>query len=397
MAPDLPKKLVRLASYVFTAIFLGAVFAQRWLENAYWLPPATLLIVVVLGLLALLMTEKFKSLTQILIERLPILASFFIVVISAVVVCCVLVFGLNWGLKISKKSFPNSRPNETHGTSDSVTAVVQHPEQSPEGGKEPSERPTAQPTHLSAQCSLPKDFSPCEIRCSVYNPHDTPNSDVSVGFNGIFPYQTQLAAGTETHMSIKKQETLPLPMAGGYIDQDLKAFSVEMPLIPPKTTLSFTLWSRSDDNQKACAYLKTTIRSEQRKKINQLVIMKPNLNADMMESLQTKNASLFVPGYFMSAEGRRKVEFVTKQEEKNAREFSGLYEKVGRTLGGKRCLIPVFAAERSDGGPQYFANAPPMMTWVFNQESMKMTTLPGGAWKMETDPHPPANYVCEDK
>ena len=257
--------------------------------------------------------------------------------------------------------------------------------------------PPLKPTYLSAQCALPKDFSPCEIKCSVYNPHNVAMSDDSVGFNGIYPYQTQLAAGTETHMSIKKQETLPLPMAGGYIDQNLQAFSVEIPLIPPQTFLSFTLWSSSDDNQKACTYLKTTIRSEQRKKIDQLVAMKPNLNADMMESLQTKKASLFVPGYFMSAEGRRKVEFVTNQEVRNAKDFSDLYNRVGKTIPAKTCLIPIFAAERNDGSLQYFANAPPMMTWVFNRESMKMTTLPGGRGKIETDPHPPENYACEDK
>jgi hypothetical protein len=162
--------------------------------------------------------------------------------------------------------------------------------------------------------------------------------------------------------------------------------------------LSFTLWSRSDDNQKTCTYLKTTIRAEQRKKIDQLVAMKHNLNADIMESLQTKKASLFVPGYFMSAEGRRKVEFVTNQEEKNAKDFSDLYDKAGKTIPAKRCLIPIFAAENNDGSIQYFANAPPMMTWVFNRESMKMTTRPNGkGGTIETDPHPPENYVCEDQ
>jgi len=262
------------------------------------------------------------------------------------------------------------------------------------------EQPKAEvtPVYLSAQCSLPKDFSSCEIKCSVHNPHDVAISDVSVGFNGIYPYQTRLAAGTETHMSIKKQETLPLPMAGGYIDQNLQAFSVEIPLVPQRASLSFTLWSRSDDNQKTCTYLKTTIRAEQRKKIDQLVAMKHNLNADMMESLQTKKASLFVPGYFMSAEGRRKVEFVTNQEEKNAKDFSDLYDKAGKTIPAKRCLIPIFAAENNDGSIQYFANAPPMMTWVFNRESMKMTTRPDGkGGTIETDPHPPENYVCEDQ
>jgi hypothetical protein len=60
-------------------------------------------------------------------------------------------------------------------------------------------------------------------------------------------------------------------MAGGYLDRSVQAFSVEIPLIPPKTNLPFTLWTISDVNQKSCTYLKTTILSEQRRKIGAVI------------------------------------------------------------------------------------------------------------------------------
>lgn len=263
-------------------------------------------------------------------------------------------------------------PSEQHDATARAEVTVEHP--------------------VSAKCYLPKDLSACEIKCIVNNPRNSAASNVSVGFNGIYPYGTRLAAGTETHMTIKKQETLPLPMTNGYLDKNLLAFSVEIPSIPPKTALSFALWSMSDDNQRACTYLKTIIRSEQRRKIDRLVGINKTLDPGQMVSLQEKKSSLYVPGYLMSPEGRRKVEFVTDREEKTARSFADLYEKVGKEIGGKRCLIPIFAAERSDGGFQYFANAPPMMTWVFNTESLKQTPN-----RIETDPHPPKEYFCESE
>ena len=257
--------------------------------------------------------------------------------------------------------------------------------------------PALKPTFLSSKCTLPKDFSPCEIKCSAYNPHDAAMSNVSIGFNGIYPYQTRLAAGTETHMAIKKQETLPLPMSGGYLDQSLLAFSVELPLIPPKTSLSFTLWSTSEVNQKTCEYLKTTVRSDQKRKIDALIEIaageKQKLDAGRMVSLQAKKTSLFIPGYSMSSEGRRKVEFITDDEEKNAKGFDVFYKRDGKSLQKESCLAPVFAAERTDGNPQYFINAPPMMTWSIT--TFKEAPLPAGGFKLESDPRPPERYSCE--
>jgi len=215
-----------------------------------------------------------------------------------------------------------------------------------------------------------------------------------VGFNGIYPYQTHFAAGTETHMAIKKQETLPLPMSNGYIDKSLQAFSVEVPLVPPKTTLSFNLWTTDTDNQRACEYIKNTIRPEQRKKLDRLAEMNPKLplNADVMSSLQAKEISLFAPGYLMSSEGRREVEFITNRERKVAKEFDAIYKKESSVLPEPKCVIPIFAAERADGNLQYFNLVPAMMTWVFT--SYKQTKMPDGRTKIETENRPPEKYVC---
>lgn len=106
----LQKRLLGLASFIFGVIFIPSLFAQNWLHDAYWLPPASLLVVIVLGLLALLITDKFKTLVQKLIERFPILVSFLVLLVSTVATCCALGVGLNRGLRISKKYFPNNEP-----------------------------------------------------------------------------------------------------------------------------------------------------------------------------------------------------------------------------------------------------------------------------------------------
>jgi hypothetical protein len=145
MTQNLPKKFLGLASFVFIVVFWGAVFAQRWLDNVYWLPLAALSVVAILCLLALATTDKSKNIIQKLIERLPILASFLILLVSIGVVCLVLAIGLREGLKVSKKYFPKSGPIEGHGTSDGVTATVQHPSQPPPDVAKPLPEPVPEP------------------------------------------------------------------------------------------------------------------------------------------------------------------------------------------------------------------------------------------------------------
>jgi len=149
MKPALPKTIIKVAWVVFSLIFVGAIFAQRWVENAYWLPPTALTVVAALSLLALALTDGFKNWIRKLTERLPIVASFFILLALSVTVCFVLAVGFREGLKVSKKYFPKSGPIEAHGTSDSVTTSVQHPPQPPTDTAKPVPelpKPVAKPS-----------------------------------------------------------------------------------------------------------------------------------------------------------------------------------------------------------------------------------------------------------
>jgi hypothetical protein len=155
MTSDLKKLLKQAAAWIFTAIFIGSLFAQKWLDNAYWLPPTALFVIAVFGLLAVITADKFKSRLQKLISRLPIFASFLVLSVCTLGMCFVLFFGLSLGLRVSKKYFPKSGPSEAHGTTDGVNATVQHPAQPLETLKQPADQPNTKPTEITKQPAKP--------------------------------------------------------------------------------------------------------------------------------------------------------------------------------------------------------------------------------------------------
>src|SRR5258708_6506384 len=113
-------------------------------------------------------------------------------------------------------------------------------------------------------CALDEGESLCEIRCSVLNPTFRPVREVTIGFQGLLPFKTQLASKPESRMVLKKPETLPLPDSSGKISEAIRAFTIEVPLVPPRTRLEFILRTASDANQKACVHLASEVRSLQR-------------------------------------------------------------------------------------------------------------------------------------
>jgi hypothetical protein len=249
---------------------------------------------------------------------------------------------------------------------------------------------------LVAKCSLLDDQSACSTRCTVKNLAIEPDAtaqNVSLGFHGLLPYQTKLDADTDTHIFIRKQETLPMPR-NGIIDKSVIAFSVEIPLIPANSQSEFVLSSLSIDNQKACEYLKTSIRSEQRRKMDvwlrQAAQQNKVFDLDKLVSAQAKMDSLFIPGYLMSSYGRQKIEFLTEEEERATNEFDGWINARGSKDDSlffeRQCTMPVFAAEQNDSKPRYFFRGSGMMAWP-----MPLKQTPVG---FEADFRPPDQYLC---
>ena len=212
----------------------------------------------------------------------------------------------------------------------------------------------------------------------------------------MIPYQTRLESGTETHISIKKEETLPTPNASGQVDPNVLAFSVEIPMIPPKTSLDFTLSSISSVNQQTCSYLQTSIRPEQKRRaeiLRQIAAKSgERLNVDKLASLEAKGMSLFSPGYLMSPQSRKKVEFVNQSEIEASSLFDVWSNRAADTLGNLKCMMPVFAAEQSNGAPQYFYRGASMMTLI--APLGKLVKKGNGGYQIVSDPQPPEQYRC---
>lgn len=198
-------------------------------------------------------------------------------------------------------------------------------------------------------------------------------------------------------MTIRKQPTLPMPR-NGVIDKATEAFSVEIPSIPPNTTEHFSLSSRSPVNQKACEYLKTAIRSEQRRKLDtwraQASRQNRKFNARQLITIQAKMDSLFKPGYLTSHDGRQRIAFITNAEESTLKTFNSWLnarspDQDRRLFMQTQCVMPVLAAEYTDGTPKYFFYGSGMMAWP-----LPLRRSPAATSTFEADLTPPQRYFC---
>jgi hypothetical protein len=105
---------------------------------------------------------------------------------------------------------------------------------------------------VTASCQLSDAQSPCELYCSIENGGTDPAHDVSVGFTGMLPVQTRLSAEPDVRARLEKSDTLPVPDPKGTMWKAMEAFVVRVPVIPPRSTLPFALWTEDGNNRKAC-------------------------------------------------------------------------------------------------------------------------------------------------
>lgn len=106
MTWNLSKKSFALAGFMFCVVFWGSLYAQRWFDHAYWLPPLSFTLAILLGIVGLCTSETLRSWENWLIRRLPVQGSFFVFAAFVCIVGGGLLVGLRWGLKYSKQHFP---------------------------------------------------------------------------------------------------------------------------------------------------------------------------------------------------------------------------------------------------------------------------------------------------
>jgi hypothetical protein len=257
------------------------------------------------------------------------------------------------------------------------------------------------PLPLSAKCSVSADHSPCRIDCVVSNPNGVAVRDGTVGFQGFFPFSTQMAAAPEQRIRLRKAETLPLPDAGGNTHKEIRAFTVEIPILAPKTDIPFVLWTASEDNQKACRQV-IKIQDQRREIMNDFygvmvrtgVVRDSDLpDAGGVLSAQAVGSSLFIPGEVASEAGHSPVEFLTDGQKRMLASYTEIRDRykpkfplVFQNRG--ECDAPVWTAEQTNGEPFYFWNTPP-----------DSTVIAKGKWQMSNGqvqvlPFPPKEYLC---
>ena len=276
--------------------------------------------------------------------------------------------------------------------------------QSKQGAVPPAEiRIQRERPRIAAQCYLSDDESACQLSCVIENSGSAAARDVAVGFVSYLPTQTQLAAPPDARIELGKSATLPIPDPAGQIDRQLRAFTIQIPVIPPGSKLPFTVWTDDDNNRKACQQL-IKIRQIGRQiladffaRILETHAAAPSQvpNLDLLSSATAKKGCLFQPDFVLSEQGRGPVGFITPVEAKSLkmveRILPALKPKFIDTFKNRgECMAPIFTVEQTGGTSVTFAVFPPHVRTYITGHFNFPPPKEGLEWR----PVPPANYEC---
>jgi hypothetical protein len=229
-----------------------------------------------------------------------------------------------------------------------------------------------------ARCDLSQAESPCELHCSIENQGSVAAHEASIGFVGTLPINTQLSGDPDTRVRFERSDSLPVPDPFGHVAADVQAFSVRVPIVPPRSTISFSLWTSDENNRKACEQ-QVRIQQIRRDIVNDFLQAveatgkvksseMPDLNLAM--SAEAKGHPLFKPQNVSSDLGRSSVQLITPEEalahsklNDIAERFQAQYPRFLHT--GQQCMMPVYTVEQSGGKSMTIAAAtaaPPQQT-----------------------------------
>ena len=163
------KKLLALASTVFVAIIINGLFGQNWLRDAYWVLPVAAFACAILVLLSVITSDWFGQKFERLAKRVPILATFFILVAGAAIIILSLTFGLQRGLVFSKRNLPNSeQTNSARDSKPEPILKVVPPSTKPDSPKPDYRHATA---HRFAASAPPIHRTRTFVTFFVFNPN----------------------------------------------------------------------------------------------------------------------------------------------------------------------------------------------------------------------------------
>jgi hypothetical protein len=261
---------------------------------------------------------------------------------------------------------------------------------------------------VTVSCHLSEKQSPCELYCSIKNAGLEAAHDASVGFADILPVQTKLQSDF-ARVQMEKSDTLPVLDPNRLRFEGIQAFTVRVPIVPPRSSISFVLWTEDENNRKACEQTER-IRDIQRsvfKKFLEAVQVSglakdshpPDL--DLVMSGEAEEDALFVPKDVISDRGRNPVEFITPREAKALSQFRELYpalrpefKKIFDESG--ECVAPVFTVEQKGGQSTAIIRFGSLDPFLYADAVFRLPG-PGEPSAMEFKPTPPKFYRCGPK
>jgi hypothetical protein len=175
---------------------------------------------------------------------------------------------------------------------------------------------------VSVRCSPLDSWKPIGVECIVHNTGRGEARDVRVSFNSMLPLDTLVRARPEIGAELIPSPTPPDPEKTPEWAKTQLAFSVRIPRIISKDSLSFQVTTIDADNEKAAGQIlrireefSTVLKMfiERLEKINPEAVKQ--LNYDKIMSAQTKRDTLFIPARFSYEAGQQKIEYFSEEEQ----------------------------------------------------------------------------------
>jgi len=223
------------------------------------------------------------------------------------------------------------------------------------------------------------------------------------------PTETQLSAPPDFRVRLEKSDALPIPAPTGKIDRSVRAFTVFIPQIPPRTSsMEFSLWTDDQNNKRACQQMLVLehkslplIKSYFAALVESKSIPAEKVpNPDTLFHATAKENSLYQPDSVQSEYGRKSVEFVTPQEREALglkTEAYTLKPKFSYIFDNEECIAPVFTVEQTGGKTASFASmsADIKSVWLigFRIPPGGLNALAGTSMAFRPDPN--TSYSCK--
>jgi len=252
---------------------------------------------------------------------------------------------------------------------------------------------------LSARCELLDDLSPCKVRCVIKNIGRKEARDVSMSFNQTLLLGTRISANPVYNIKLIESDILPNPNLEE--SKHLRAFIINIPLIPPKTEVSFTLYTNNKKNIEAGKQANIIfevirkIMNDFEDRIKKYSRDAKKWNKDLVLSAYAKKRCLYQPGYLLYSGEQIKIKFITEEEyradyinsimyKKYKNDFSEIYKNRGQYKA------PVYLVKQKQGYVS-FASFPPYVR-TFWETSHKITPEEIKSRQIEINIIPPEAY-----